>query len=30
MFQLIKKMLMGLLTCLVNGSNRTECVSLSN
>ena len=30
MFQLIKKMFLGLLTGLVNGSNHTKCVSLSN
>ena len=30
MFGLIKKILIGLLTCLVNGSNHTKCVSLSN
>ena len=30
MFELIKKMLIGLLTGLVNGSNHTKCVLLSN
>ena len=30
MFGLIKKIFMGLLTGLVNGSNHTNCVSLSN
>ena len=30
MFGLIKKILIGLLTGLVNGSNDTTCVSLSN
>ena len=30
MFELIKKMLIGLLTGLVNGSNHTKCISLSN
>ena len=30
MFGLIKKIFIGLLTSLVNGSNHTECVSLSN
>ena len=30
MFVLIKTMFIGLLTSLVNGSNRTKCVSLSN
>ena len=30
MFRLIKKMFIGLLTGLVNGSNHTKCVSLSN
>ena len=30
MFGLIKKTFMGLLTGLVNGSNHTKCVSLSN
>ena len=30
MFVLIKKIFIGLLTGLVNGSNHTKCVSLSN
>ena len=30
MFELIKKIFTGLLTGLVNGSNHTKCVSLSN
>ena len=30
MFRLIKKIFIGLLTGLVNGSNHTKCVSLSN
>ena len=30
MFRLIKKKFIGLLTCLVNGSNHTKCVLLSN
>ena len=30
MFGLIKKIFIGLLTGLVNGSNHTKCVSLSN
>ena len=30
MFWLIKKMFIGLLTSLVNGSNHTKCVSLTN
>ena len=30
MFGLIKKILIGLLTCLVNGSNHTKYLSLSN
>ena len=30
MFGLIKKMFIGLLTGLVNGSNHTKCVSLTN
>ena len=30
MFGLIKKMFVGLLTGLVNGSNHTKCVLLSN
>ena len=30
MFGLIKKMFIGLRTGLVNGSNHTKCVSLSN
>ena len=30
MFELITKILIGLLTGLVNGSNHTKCVSLSN
>ena len=30
MFRLIKKMFIGLLTSLVNGSNDTKCISLSN
>ena len=30
MFGLIKKIFMGLLTGLVNGSNHTKCFSLSN
>ena len=30
MFGLIKKIVIGLLTGLVSGSNRTKCVSLSN
>ena len=30
MFGLIKNIFIGLLTCLVNGSNHTKCVSLSN
>ena len=30
MFGLIKKILLGLLTGLVNGSNHTKCVSLNN
>ena len=30
MFLLIKKIFIGLLTGLVNGSNDTKCVSLSN
>ena len=30
MLGLIKKMFIGLLTGLVNGSNHTKCVSLSN
>ena len=30
MFGLIKKIFIGLLTSLVNGSNHTECFSLSN
>ena len=30
MFELIQKMLIGLLTGLVNGSNHTKCISLSN
>ena len=30
MFGLIKKIVIGLLTGLVNGSNHTKCVSLSN
>ena len=30
MFVLIKKKFIGLLTGLVNGSNHTKCVSLSN
>ena len=30
MFGFIKKILMGLLTGLVNGSNHTNCASLSN
>ena len=30
MFGLIKKIIIGLLTGLVNGSNHTKCVSLSN
>ena len=30
MFGLIKKIFIGLLTSLVDGSNRTKCVSLSN
>ena len=30
MFGLIKKIFTGLLTGLVNGSNYTKCVSLSN
>ena len=30
MFGLIKKIFIGLLTGLVNGSNHTECVSLSS
>ena len=30
MFWLIKKMFIGLLTGLVNGSNHTKCVSLNN
>ena len=30
MFEIIKKIFIGLLTGLVNGSNHTECISLSN
>ena len=30
MFELIKKIFMGLLTDTVNGSNHTNCVSLNN
>ena len=30
MFGLLKKVLVGLLTGLVNGSNHTKCISLSN
>ena len=30
MFGLIKKIFVGLITGLVNGSNHTKCVSLSN
>ena len=30
MFGLIKKIFIGLLTGLVNGSNHTKCISLSN
>ena len=30
MFGLIKKIFIGLLTGLVNGSNQTKCISLSN
>ena len=30
MFRLIKKIFIGILTGLVNGSNHTKCVSLSN
>ena len=30
MFGLIKKMFIGLLTGLVNGSNHAKCVSLTN
>ena len=30
MFRLIKKIFIGLLTVLVNGSNHTNCFSLSN
>ena len=30
MFRLIKKMFTGLLTGMVNGSNHTKCVLLSN
>ena len=30
MFGLIKKVFIGLLTGLVNGSNHTKCVSLTN
>ena len=30
MFGLIKKIFVGLLTGLVNGSNQTKCVSLRN
>ena len=30
MFEIIKKIFIGLLTSLVNGSNHTKCVSLSN
>ena len=30
MFGLIKKIFIGLLTGLVNGSNHTKCVSLNN
>ena len=30
MFRLIKKIFIGLLTGLVNGSNHTKCISLSN
>ena len=30
MFGLIKKIFFGLLTCLVNGTNHTECILLSN
>ena len=30
MFGLIKKIFIGLLTDLVNGSNHTKCLSLSN
>ena len=30
MFGLIKKIFIGLLTCLVNGSNHTKYLSLSN
>ena len=30
MFKLIKKTLIGLLNVLVNGSNHTQCISLSN
>ena len=30
MLALIKKIFIGLLTALVNGSNHTKCVSLSN
>ena len=30
MFELIKKIFIALLTGLVNGSNHTRCVSLSN
>ena len=30
MFRLTKKLFIGLLTGLVNGSNHTKCISLSN
>ena len=30
MFGLIKKIFVGLLTGLINGSNHTKCISLSN